>query len=104
MPMPSVLPTPLPPRESRRPAPLEAQEASYLAASARMASLSVSSIRLRSPPAVSAFETAGSRRLTVQQRAGRRYSEVRRTYTGSPGGTGSATVLDTGAVVTGGVV
>src|SRR5687767_12686288 len=38
MPMPSVEPMPLPPRLSRFELPDEAQEASYLAASARMAS------------------------------------------------------------------
>src|SRR5690606_11083066 len=68
MPMPSVLPTPLPPRESRRPAPLEAQDASYLAASARIASLSVSSMRPPWMVAVSAGETRGDARLTVQGR------------------------------------
>ncbi len=40
MPMPSVLPIPPVPSEWRLLAPLEAQEASYLAASARTASLS----------------------------------------------------------------
>ncbi len=44
MPMPSVLPMPPLARESRLPEPLEAQEASYLAASARMASLRMVSI------------------------------------------------------------
>jgi len=39
MPMPSVEPMPRPPTESRGAAPLDAQEASYLAASANMASL-----------------------------------------------------------------
>ena len=44
MPMPSVLPTPLPPSEWRLPAPLEAQEASYLAASASTDSFCMSSM------------------------------------------------------------
>src|SRR5688500_18614455 len=39
MPEPSVEPIPRPPTEFRLPVPLEAQDASYLAASARMASL-----------------------------------------------------------------
>ena len=42
MPMPSVLPMPPLPSECRLPAPLDAHEASYLAASARIASLSFS--------------------------------------------------------------
>src|SRR5574344_424497 len=46
MPMPSVLPTPLPARESRRAPPLEEHEASYLAASASTASFCINSIAL----------------------------------------------------------
>jgi hypothetical protein len=38
MPEPSVEPMPLPPRESRTDVPLEAHDASYLAASARISS------------------------------------------------------------------
>ena len=45
MPMPaSVEPMPLPSRESRFSVPLEAQDASYLAASARISSLRCTSI------------------------------------------------------------
>ena len=44
MPMPSVEPSPLPSRLSRFSVPLEAQEASYFAASARMASLRCTSM------------------------------------------------------------
>src|ERR1700744_5049619 len=44
MPIPSVEPTPLPPRELRLSAPLDAQDASYFAASARIDSLSLSSM------------------------------------------------------------
>ena len=45
MPMPgAVEPMPLPSLESRRSVPLEAQDASYLAASARIASLRSTSI------------------------------------------------------------
>jgi hypothetical protein len=57
MPLPSVLPIPPDLDELRLPAPLEAQDASYLAASARIASLrTVSMLRACLKP-VSARET-----------------------------------------------
>ena len=46
MPMPPVDPMPLPVNEFFRSAPLEAQDASYFAASARIASLSINCIIL----------------------------------------------------------
>ena len=55
--MPSELPTPPVPNESRRVAPLDAHEASYLAASARIASFSIVFTRHRYQHAVSRCAT-----------------------------------------------
>ena len=62
MPMPSVLPMPPVLLELRVLAPLDAQEASYLAASARMASLVRMSTRALSGPRIATGETKGRER------------------------------------------